>query len=245
MPNLPIEFQKVKVSRESVSLSLDPKPRVKTEVVQYLVTVSEKGQFWKTTALCSRQEIIDLRDKLNKLLADITTAELLSIPEPQAKAIDTAYSQDALCQSCEYQLTHNCTTCLFTLQSPLEQKLFLGLKRANISFEVQYGLNWRGEHVTTEGKTYNDPRNNFKEVLTIPDFFIEKNRQKLCIYTDGHTYHERTEEQAQRDRNIDRKLQELGFRVLRYTGKEVNENLIKVISEVKNWIDKSNAKRIY
>ena len=50
--------------------------------------------------------------------------------------------------------------------------------------------------------------------------------RKLCVYTDGHTYHERTEEQAQRDKRIDRKLQELGFQVLRYTGKEVNDTII-------------------
>jgi len=43
------------------------------------------------------------------------------------------------------------------------------------------------------------------------DFYIEKRNVKLCIYTYGHTYHERTEEQVQRDKRIDRKLQELGF----------------------------------
>ena len=238
MQNIPIDFQKVKISRESISLSPELAPNKKEEV-QYLVTVSEKGQFWKTTALCGRQEIINLRDKLNNLLADITTAELLGISETEAKVVDTAYIQDALCQNCDYQLTHNCITCLFKLQSPLERKLFLGLRHANIYFEVQYGLNWRGERIVTDGKTYGNPQNNFKEVLTIPDFFIEKNRQRLCIYTDGHTYHERTEKQAQHDRNIDRKLQELGFRVLRYTGKEVNENLAKIIVEIKNWLDSS------
>ena len=43
-------------------------------------------------------------------------------------------------------------------------------------------------------------------MLTVVDFFIEKRNTKLCVYTDGHTYHERTEEQAQRDRNIDRNI---------------------------------------
>jgi very-short-patch-repair endonuclease len=59
----------------------------------------------------------------------------------------------------------------------------------------------------------------------------------LCVYVDGHTYHERTEEQAQRDKRIDRKLQELGFTVLRYPGKDVNENLDGIVSEIKKWIN--------
>ncbi|MDB9755820.1 endonuclease domain-containing protein [Winogradskyella sp.] len=61
---------------------------------------------------------------------------------------------------------------------------------------------------------------------------------KLCVYTDGHTYHERTEEQAQRDKRIDRKLQELGFQALRYTGKDVNENTDIIVKEIKKWIEK-------
>ena len=69
------------------------------------------------------------------------------------------------------------------------------------------------------------------------DFFIENKQTKLCVYTDGHSYHERTEDQAKRDRNIDRKLQELGFQVLRYTGKEVNENPLKIINEIQKWIE--------
>lgn len=65
----------------------------------------------------------------------------------------------------------------------------------------------------------------------------EKRGIKLCVYTDGHSYHERTEEQAQRDRNIDRKLQELGYQVLRYTGKDIHEKMDKIINEIKNWLD--------
>ncbi len=67
--------------------------------------------------------------------------------------------------------------------------------------------------------------------------YIDKRGKRLCIYTDGHTYHERTQYQAQRDRNIDRTLQELGYQVLRYTGKEINENIDKVVGDIKKWIE--------
>jgi very-short-patch-repair endonuclease len=100
-------------------------------------------------------------------------------------------------------------------------------------------LNWRGQQISVVGRTYGDKVNNFRDVLTVVDFYIEKRGVKLCVYTDGHTYHERTEEQAQRDRNIDRKLQELGFQVLRYTGKDVNENAVKIIEDIKKWTEKA------
>jgi very-short-patch-repair endonuclease len=113
----------------------------------------------------------------------------------------------------------------------------LELSKAHIRFQTQYALNWFGQSISIEGKSYNNPQNNFKDVLTVVDFFIEKRGVKLCVYTDGHSYHERTEDQATRDRNIDRKLQELGFQVLRYTGKEVNENIGKILTDIQKWID--------
>lgn len=70
-------------------------------------------------------------------------------------------------------------TCAFDLQSPLERKLFLVLKHKYISFETQYPLNWKGEKISIAGKTYDHPTNNFKEVLTVVDFYIEK---RECPY---------------------------------------------------------------
>lgn len=44
---------------------------------------------------------------------------------------------------------------------------------------------------------------------------------KVAIELDGHDFHERTKEQAKRDRSRDRELTELGWRVLRFTGSEI------------------------
>lgn len=171
------------------------------------------------------------------MIETTTTAEVLKITIEKAKIVDEHYKTDLLCQNCNFKLTNKCKECLFILQSPLERQLFLALSKTYIKFETQYPMNWRGENISIAGKTYGDKTNNFKEVLTVAHFFIEKKGIKLCVYTDGHSYHERTEEQAQRDRNIDRKLQELGFQVLRYTGKEVKETPEKIINEIKGWIE--------
>lgn len=41
------------------------------------------------------------------------------------------------------------------------------------------------------------------------------------VECDGHNYHERTSEQAKRDRKRDRDLTSQGFTVVRFTGSEI------------------------
>jgi len=224
MAKLPINFSKIIIT--------DP---YNDGDLKYLITISDKSRSWDKTISCRRDELLKLKEELDNVLADTSTAEILGVSDEEAKIIDEAHKSDKLCVDCKYKMTYDCVTCLFKLDSPLERKLFLELKKAYIKFIPQYGLNWRGKEISVAGKTFDDPVNNFKEVLTIVDFYIEKGKNKLCVYTDGHTYHERTEEQALHDKNIDRKLQEFGYKVLHYTGKEVNENSGKIIDELKKW----------
>lgn len=44
---------------------------------------------------------------------------------------------------------------------------------------------------------------------------------RIAVEVDGHDFHERTKEQAARDKSRDRALQAEGWRVLRFTGSEV------------------------
>jgi hypothetical protein len=210
----------------------------KTEIVEYLFTIDEGKRNWNLTYQCSRNELLKFKEQIDKILADTSTAEILCVSVKDAETIDKHHQTDIICIGCKFKMTFNCLICLFELQSPLERKLFLELRKSNLHFNHQYALNWKGEQIDIIGKSYNNPFNNFKDVLTIADFYIEKGDIKLCIYTDGHSYHERTEEQSQHDRNIDRKLQELGYQVLRYTGKDVNEEIEKIIGDIKKWIGK-------
>lgn len=45
--------------------------------------------------------------------------------------------------------------------------------------------------------------------------------ERIIIECDGHDFHEKTKEQAQKDKKRDRDLQGLGFPVLRFTGSEI------------------------
>lgn len=54
----------------------------------------------------------------------------------------------------------------------------------------------------------------------------------LVVECDGHDFHERTKEQAQRDKSRDRAIQAAGYQVLRFTGSEIWNNCIDCGKEV-------------
>ena len=59
-------------------------------------------------------------------------------------------------------------------------------------------------------------------------------RQKIVVECDGHDFHERTKEQAARDRSRDRSLTEDGYRVVRFTGSEIWRDPWGCAQEVSN-----------
>lgn len=50
--------------------------------------------------------------------------------------------------------------------------------------------------------------------------------RKLIIECDGHDFHEKTKEQAKKDKSRDRDLTANGFPVFRFTGSEVHNNAL-------------------
>jgi len=101
-------------------------------------------------------------------------------------------------------------------ESPIELKLYRQLVHSKLDkgIELQY--------------------DKIAEVNTIPDFTYPD--KKIAIYCDGHKYHERTKKQARRDRSQDRKLQSLGWTVLRYTGSEIYNNVEKCVEEIRSFL---------
>jgi len=58
-------------------------------------------------------------------------------------------------------------------------------------------------------------------VVTDPVSREEVGRVFVAVECDGHEFHEKTKEQAQHDKARDRRLQELGWLVARFTGSEI------------------------
>ena len=87
--------------------------------------------------------------------------------------------------------------------------------------------------IRKDGSFYDAPKEVEKDtILTIPDFYIESEKAKLCVYADGGTYHYTNENQGIRDRGIDIALQNLGYKVLRYTGTQIRGKVSSVIDSV-------------
>jgi hypothetical protein len=57
------------------------------------------------------------------------------------------------------------------------------------------------------------------------------NKVEIVIECDGHDFHEKTKEQARKDRSRDRSLQDIGYFVLRFTGSEIFEDAEKCVTE--------------
>jgi very-short-patch-repair endonuclease len=59
----------------------------------------------------------------------------------------------------------------------------------------------------------------------------------VFIECDGHDFHERTKEQAARDRQRDREIQAAGIPVLRFTGSEIHRDLAGCGNQVFQFIE--------
>lgn len=64
------------------------------------------------------------------------------------------------------------------------------------------------------------------------DFLIQTEDAKIVVECDGHDFHEKTKEQAAKDKKRDRFLQSKGYRVLRFTGSEIWSKQVDVGKEV-------------
>lgn len=53
---------------------------------------------------------------------------------------------------------------------------------------------------------------------------IDRKVQKLIVECDGHDYHERTKEQARKDKSRDREMTAAGFTIMRFTGSEIHKS---------------------
>lgn len=63
-------------------------------------------------------------------------------------------------------------------------------------------------------------------------FFEKDGPTLLAVELDGHDFHERTKEQAARDKKRDRDISAAGWRTLRFTGSEVYQDPAKCLNEV-------------
>lgn len=98
---------------------------------------------------------------------------------------------------------------------------FVGSQGSRLQIVPQFQINgfrvdFKLRHESIEPDYENETTRNG---ITLPGW--KKFQKEVLVECDGHDFHERTKEQARRDRQRDRKLQSAGYRVLRFTGSEV------------------------
>jgi very-short-patch-repair endonuclease len=79
------------------------------------------------------------------------------------------------------------------------------------------------------------------------DFLIHYNRyvgseaiqDRLIVECDGHAYHERTKQQAARDRSRDRLAQHEGITIFRFTGSELWNDPVGCANEVLDFMERT------
>lgn len=202
------------VEHDGISSKLDYK---------VIFPLSNDTQITKTL---SENEMNTLLDDITNVLGYKPIMEKFSCTLKDAKDIKHKLDKNSDCRDCDLKMKE-CYRCCKVCESPLEQDLLKALTRNNIDVELQLRIN--KDNTISHFPEPVDP----KKILTLPDFYLETPEKKICIYTDGHSYHERTEYQAVRDRSIDRELQNLGYAVLRYTTSEIRQKLDDVVKNIK------------
>ena len=176
--------------------------------------------------ILSEKELKELLEDITVVLGYKEILETFHCSIKDAREIQEKINKHHDCRECDLKMKE-CYRCCRVCESPLEQALLKELVRNNINVELQLRIN--KDNTISH---FPDPVDRNK-ILTIPDFYVETESKEICIYTDGHTYHERTEYQAVRDRSIDRELQNLGYVVLRYTTSEINQKLDETVENIK------------
>ena len=65
----------------------------------------------------------------------------------------------------------------------------------------------------------------------------------LAVECDGHDFHERTKAQAARDRSRDRRLQDAGIAVYRFTGSEIYRDAFACARQIFAWAEAAAWKK--
>lgn len=65
-------------------------------------------------------------------------------------------------------------------------------------------------------------------------FKLKRNIAGIAVECDGHQYHEKTKEQAARDKRRDREILRAGYPVMRFTGSEIYKDAISCAEQVRD-----------
>ncbi len=136
--------------------------------------------------------------------------------------------------------------------SPIEKIFYMNFMKHEIKSVPIIGggpcdFTWLGCQQFINAKTGEKLESQYlPEKYFILDFLIQywfsnptyKLAVQIAVELDGHDYHEKTKEQAKRDKEKDRVLQTHGYLVARFTGSEVYNDPMEVIEKIDSMANK-------
>lgn len=132
-------------------------------------------------------------------------------------------------------------------QSPIERLLlseflFGGCERGDHFFRIRwskhpYVTRWNGNFSKFQGVFFDmqEPVGDFRADFLFT-CIVKGNARRIAVECDGHDFHERTKEQAARDRRRDRAFQHMGIPILRFTGSELYRDVTACSIEVESFL---------
>lgn len=119
--------------------------------------------------------------------------------------------------------------CTSECESPIEQILSIALHREafNLEMENKDSTTCRVERQCKINKDEATYRVDFLVVTSVDGRSVA-----VAVECDGHDFHEKTKEQAARDKARDRAIQSKGIAVLRFTGSEIYKDPFACAGEV-------------
>jgi very-short-patch-repair endonuclease len=140
----------------------------------------------------------------------------------------------------EWQKSHY-TTIVERCESPIEQLIAIHLieleselYRDSVALENPFDIRF----YVQKDVNVNDANYRLDFLIEIA---MDSKTHKFAVECDGHDFHEKTKEQARRDKKRDRDLASDGYTVLRFTGSEIHKNPAKCVGEISKIINKTTG----
>jgi len=137
-------------------------------------------------------------------------------------------------------------------QSPIEELFALKMLKSQEAFYVQNRINRLPLEYFEKDKQFEEMEATIdfygRTLLLIPQFkvqqyhtidfllYLPKYDIRIAIECDGHDFHEKTKEQAKKDKQRDRYLVANNFYIFRYSGSEIYEKGNSIFREIEDFL---------
>lgn len=122
-------------------------------------------------------------------------------------------------------------------ESPIERAFLIGLMSMSHTVPCyDFGDSYSRMHVTADYLPTIKVEVQAEVLQYRADFLLNVMSKgelvgRVVVECDGHDFHERTKEQAARDRSRDRAMVLAGYKVMRFTGSEIHRDLMKCVTD--------------